>query len=76
MYKIKTLQNKSNWDSTPPTIIIENDGSQEWELAYSNWLQGKNPTNDTEWKLGIFATFGECQNYDYQTLPVQNHVQP
>jgi len=53
-YKIVKLQNKSNWDKEKPTICISID-DPEWEEAYKNWQEGKNPTNSPEWKKGIVA---------------------
>lgn len=54
--KHKSLQNKSGWDKEKPTIII-NANSPEWEQAYKNWLDGKNPTDSPLWKEGVFMTF-------------------
>lgn len=55
MYKIVKLQNQSGYfGNSPPTIVIhENDDG--WNEAFENWKTGKNPTNSTEWKKGVFA---------------------
>lgn len=54
--KIKSLQNKSDWDEEKPTIIIK-PTDPEWEEAYQNWINGKNPTSSPEWKKGVILTF-------------------
>jgi hypothetical protein len=54
-YKIIKLQNASDYPGNPtPTVEISilDDG---WDVAYSNWLSGKNPTESKEWKKGVFA---------------------
>ncbi len=51
----KSLQNKSNWDTEKPTIVITTD-DPIWTEAYANWLKGKNPTDSPEWKKGVFLT--------------------
>lgn len=54
----RVLQNTS-WIANPPqqpTIQIV-EGEKTWAEAYSNWLDGKPPTNSPEWKNGIFLHF-------------------
>lgn len=54
MYEVVCLQNCSNWDSSCPTVKIDNQ-HPHWMVAYTNWLFGKAPTNDPEWKKGVYA---------------------
>ena len=58
---IVKLQNQPGWwqeiGCEAPTIVIQK-GDLEWEEAYANWLDGKNPTASKEWKKGIYAS---CQ---------------
>jgi hypothetical protein len=54
-YKVCKLQNTSDWSGDTPDIVITID-SPEWEQAYINWLNGKNPTQSKHWKRGVFAT--------------------
>ena len=49
-YKIVKLQNHP----LDPTIVISK-GDPEWEAAYQEWTNGKNPTNAIDWKKGVFA---------------------
>lgn len=51
MFKYKFLQNAPR-NKVPTIVISQKDKS--WELAYEEWLNGKNPTNSLEWKLGVF----------------------
>jgi hypothetical protein len=51
-YQVIKFQNVPKGDI--PTICIEK-GSPIWELAYKNWISGKDPTDSKEWKKGIFA---------------------
>lgn len=48
-YVICKIQNVSSFSDKIPTITIcENDPG--WEIALTNWLNGKNPTDSPEWK--------------------------
>lgn len=54
-YSIYKLQNVSSFPGNPlPTISIE-IGQPEWEDALKSWKSGKNPTDSSEWKKGVFA---------------------
>lgn len=66
MYQIKALTNSSGFPGNmPPTIKIVR-GEDNWEQAYTNWKQGKNPTDSPEWKKGVFALFEESDgNHPY-----------
>jgi hypothetical protein len=56
-HKIKSLQNSSNFaGNSPPTIVIL-PTDENWDTAYTNWKNGKNPTNHPDWKKGIFLCF-------------------
>ena len=35
------------------------EDSPEWEMAYSTWLDRKNPTSDSAWKEGVFLSLYE-----------------
>ncbi len=50
------IQNTSDWDEVTPTISVQK-GDPNWDESYKNWLDGKNPTNSSEWKKGIFGCF-------------------
>lgn len=53
------LQNISICDTKntlPPTIRIV-QGEPTWKDAYDNWLAGKNPTDNPEWKRGVYLHF-------------------
>ena len=51
-----SLQNCSDWFNVLPTICIT-PNQPEWTQAYSNWLNGQNPTPSPEWKKGVYLTF-------------------
>ena len=52
---ITKIQNIPSWDIGEPTIkIIASDGN--FNSAYMNWVSGKNPTDSSEWKKGVFAS--------------------
>jgi hypothetical protein len=64
---MKSLQNCSNfpqasenntWCIQNPTITIK-EGESGWAEAYLNWLNGKPPTDNPEWKKGCFLIFDE-----------------
>jgi hypothetical protein len=50
--KQRRVLKNTPWDH-PSTIRIE-EGSPEWDEAYRNWMNGKNPTASPEWKTGVF----------------------
>lgn len=54
----KVLQNTSicSKNVQPPSIKLE-EGCVGWEEAYANWLAGKNPTDNQEWKSGVYLHF-------------------
>ena len=39
-----------------PSIKIE-EGEPSWQEAYTNWLNGKPPTNSPDWQLGVHLHF-------------------
>ena len=49
-YAIYKLQD----DYHNPTIIIKK-GDELWDEAFANWISGKNPTDDPNWKNGVYA---------------------
>ena len=52
------IQNAPSWweeiNHPPPTVIVQK-GDANWDEAYQNWLDGKNPTDSKEWKKGVIA---------------------
>jgi hypothetical protein len=54
----RVLQNASyaGYHIGNPTIRIV-EGDSMWEDAYSNWLDGKSPTDSADWELGVFLHF-------------------
>lgn len=53
-YKIIAFQNCTKWANETPTIVVTiND--KNWDEILQNYLKGNNPTNDKEWKKGVFA---------------------
>jgi len=52
---VNHIQNTCFWGNDSPTVSIQEE-DEGWELALQNWLNGKNPTDDPEWKKGVFAT--------------------
>jgi hypothetical protein len=61
MYKICQLQNSSNYPKNlAPTIIIT-EKDDNWQQALSNYLSGKTPTDNLEWKKGVFAITKEIK---------------
>jgi len=56
-YEPKALQNVSGYSGEEPTIRID-EGSPEWDTAFTRWLDMKNPTDSPEWKKGVFLLFG------------------
>ena len=59
-YKVYKFQNQSDYSDTDSSIVIS-DTDDNWDEAYSNWVSGKNPTDDKEWKLGVFACTKEIK---------------
>lgn len=58
-HRQRVLQNASICDykhPISPTIRIV-QGESTWDLAYTNWLAGKNPTDSLEWKKGVYLHF-------------------
>lgn len=53
-YKTYKFQNTSSYNDDVPTIVIADD-HPDWDKIYQNWIKGSNPTNDKEWKIGVFA---------------------
>jgi len=53
-YKVYKFQNKSSFCDEIPTIVITDD-DPNWNQIYQNWIKGNNPTNDPNWKTGVFA---------------------
>ena len=47
---MKSLSN-AGFSASPSVELTEGDA--EWADAYSNWIDGKQPTNSNEWKKGI-----------------------
>lgn len=58
-YKPKTLQNASPWDAKEKPTIVISTSDPWWDECYKNWLQGKTPTKNDEWKKGVFLTTEE-----------------
>lgn len=53
---INTIQNVSNWGADKPTIKITCI-DDNWEVAYKNWIDGKNPTDSPLWKKAVIAFY-------------------
>jgi hypothetical protein len=53
---MKILKN-TPYGHVPSIQVCE--GDKEWDEAYTNWLQQKNPTKSPEWKKGVFFTIKE-----------------
>lgn len=51
---INTLQNSPYSCPADVTIVIK-EGDPEWLEAYSRWLAQRNPTDDPDWKSGVFG---------------------
>lgn len=43
-------------NSCKATVEIK-ESDADWESAYQSWLNGKPPTNSSDWKSGTFLTF-------------------
>lgn len=54
MYVPKKLTN-APFDMVPTILIDKTDSG--WDIAYKNYLQGKNPTESQEWKQGVYLSF-------------------
>jgi hypothetical protein len=63
MYKVYKFQNTSNFSGEKPSIEID-DGHSNLESTLKNWIQGKNPTDDPKWKVGVFAIFKLIKNFE------------
>lgn len=50
------IQNRSKWDAELPTILILY-GDEQWDQAWENLRQNKNPTDSPKWKEGIFVIY-------------------
>jgi hypothetical protein len=44
----------------PKQVLIIKENDTQWDQAYSNWLQGKNPSADPGWKEGAYL--GHCED--------------
>ena len=53
-YEVYKLQDTSEFDTKNPTIVVQRS-DPEWDVAYNNWLCGKTPTDDPNWKNGVYA---------------------
>lgn len=52
---MKAIQNRSRWDTRPPTVRIT-EAEEGWPEAYGRWLRGEDPTDNPLWKEGVFWT--------------------
>ena len=64
----RVLQNTSWFSNDIPTIRIE-EGEPEWKAAHDRWLVGKNPTDSTDWRKGVFLHFRPIEHIEQETNP-------
>ena len=70
----RVLQNTSHLDdSITPTIRIV-EGDDGWNTAYYNWINNKTPTNNSEWKRGVWLHFEIISDTKQQIISIDELI--